>query len=74
MSNVNDLCETLEPSVLVPQVKERTQHPKITTHALGLKGDHKAGTFIVSQGVTLKENRPNRRRISSTVSAVFVPL
>ena len=75
ISNVNDLSETLEPSVPVPQVKEIVQHPTITSHVLGLRWDHKADTLNVSRGVKLKENRPNTQRtVLSTVSAVFDPL
>ena len=48
ISNVNDLSETVEPSVPVPQVKEIVQHPTITSHVLGLKWDHKADTLNVS--------------------------
>ena len=75
ISNVNDLSETLEPSVPVPQVKEIVQHPTISSHVLGLKWDHKADTMNVSRGVKLEENRPNTQRtVLSTVSAVFDPL
>ena len=75
ISNVNDLSETLEPSVPVPHVKEIVQHPTITSLVLGLKWDHKADTLTVSRGVKLKENQPNTQRtVLSTVSAVFDPL
>ena len=52
ISNVNDLSETLEPSVPVPQVEERIQHPTITSHVLGLKWDHNADTLKVSRVVS----------------------
>ena len=75
ISNVNDLSETLEPSVPVPHVKEIVQHPTIMSLVLGLKWDHKADTLTVSRGVKLKENQPNTQStVLSTVSAVFDPL
>ena len=75
ISNVNDLSETLEPSVPVPHNKKIIQHPTITSHVLGLRWDHKADTLNVSRGVELKANRPNTQRtVLSTVSAIFDPL
>ena len=55
ISKVNDLSETLETSVPVPQVKEIIQQPMITSHVFGLKWDHKADTFNVSRGVKMKK-------------------